>query len=110
MNARSMPATFAEAAALEVAAARAAGVYETGWGHKRGAPDATKRYLRLVEDGDLSLIAAAAVLRNSKPATHLYFQRLEEAGLVARDLRKGRAWYSITPAGREWLSQHGGEA
>lgn len=113
MNARTRPATLAEAAAIEVAAARAAGVYSPDWTAetvKQRKCCATQRYLSLIADGDVSLIDAAKALGNRKPATLIYYQGLEARGLVARSIRDGRSWISITPAGTAWLAEHGGEA
>lgn len=113
MNARTRPATLAEAAAIEVAAARAAGVYSPDWTAEKVRQRkccATQRYLGLIADGDVSLIDATKALGNSKPATLIYYQGLEDRGLVTRSIRDGRAWISITPAGTAWLQAQEGEA
>lgn len=123
MNARTRPATLAEAAAIEVAAARAAGVYSTNWNSTERSRTANNgnrglakrqgaklRYLGALAEGPKRRVDIAEIVGVSLRGVVDYCAKLEIDGLVTRSIRDGRAWLSITPAGTAWLQAQEGEA
>ncbi|PWE26709.1 hypothetical protein C4N9_20835 [Pararhodobacter marinus] len=121
------PRTLAEAAALEVEAARRNGLYGATWDTKARSQNnaaqedrrkakrhaACRLYLGALADGDLTIAGLARAIGRTPSAASQQSKIIEAEGLLRRYSLGDRSWAAITPAGRAWLAEHdsaGGEA